>query len=195
MKISVSPAAVVLGAALIGGAVWIGRALSAGQVTHLSGSGRLNGAPLTIGAKLRAGDQLELDPGSTAAARFLFRAAVKLTDARVTVQSAGTALEFDLRSGSLMSSVRHGGKFRVKTPLAAASVRGTEFFVYTGADGSYICACRGRIAVESGAASGELASEAHSAMILKAAAQIEPDTLRLHSDDDVAFVTALLNAR
>lgn len=195
MKISVSPAAVVLGAALIGGAVWIGRTLYAGQVTHLSGSGRLNGAPLAIGAKLRAGDQLELDPGSTAAARFLFRAAIKLTDAKVVVQSAGKGLGFDLRSGSLMSSVRPGGKFRVKTPLAAASVRGTEFFVNAGADGSYICACRGRIVLESGTANGELASENHSAVGVKAASQVEPDTLRLHSDEDVKFVAALLNAR
>jgi hypothetical protein len=195
MKIKISPLLLLFCAGTLAVVLWAGRALTGGTVTHLAGSGRLNGAPLAVGARLRAGDLVELDAGAVAAARFPFRAAVRLAEGRLGLRGVLKELAFDLHAGSLMSSVRPGGKFRVNTPLAAASVRGTDLFVHASAAETYVCACRGRVAVEAGPDRRELAAEHHSAVAVGRERKIGPDEMRLHGDQDVAFTAALLGTR
>lgn len=134
-------------------------AQAAGWVVSTSGK-------LTSGGRtFRAGDALpdaevRLDSGAATLAidggRFLLKGPARLTP-RKTV--------FQLQLGSLLSVLQKkaGRTFSVRTPVAVAAVRGTDFFTEITPDGELdVCICRGRIEVTGkGAKPVPMAAENH----------------------------------
>ncbi len=134
-------------------------ASAAGRVVSTTGK-------LTAGGKtLRAGDALpdaevRLDSGTATLAieggRFLLTGPARLTPRRTV---------FHLRLGALLSVLekRAGRTFSVRTPIAVAAVRGTDFFTEITPEGELdVCICRGRIEVAGkGAKPVPMAAENH----------------------------------
>ena len=81
-------------------------------------------------------------------------------EARITRK--GDALTVELKSGWLLSSVRHGQAYRVVTARGAVDVLGTEFFVRIRPDKDYVCICEGRLRLSGAFPTTEIAAEAHS---------------------------------
>lgn len=134
-------------------------AAAAGRVVSTTGK-------LTAGGKtLRAGDALpdsevRLESGTATLAidggRFLLSGPARLTP-RKTV--------FQLKLGALLTVLEKkvGRTFSVRTPIAVAAVRGTDFFTEISPDGELdVCICRGRIEVAGkGAKPVPMAAENH----------------------------------
>lgn len=173
-------------------------ASAAGRVVSTTGK-------LTSGGKtLKAGDALpdsevRLDSGTATLAidggRFLLKGPARLTP-RKTV--------FQLQLGSLLSVLekKAGRAFSVRTPVAVAAVRGTDFFTEITPEGELdVCICRGRIEVAGkGAKPVPMAAESHLHYRFaknKSGATVDrdppPEHLG-HDDDELDALRALLAA-
>lgn len=165
---------------------------------HLSRSGVAGPAPITRGMPLQEGDQLQLDPNAFVAVRLADGSTVRV---QANSQLALSQLRRRGRSGSLQSvlDVQQGGiavqvpgkpdaqrRLDVITPVAATSVRGTEFDVQLLADGRTTAAVlKGTVAVQS------LADARNTAPT----ALLRPHTgIGVSADGQAGAVTALLPA-
>lgn len=104
-----------------------------------------DGKPVSVGAELRDGAVVRLDAGQ-AVLELAGEGRVMLTGpAEMTVGGR----EVSLTRGRLLSIFRRlKGSFSVRTPVAVAAVRGTEFFVEARDDGrTYLCLCEGALEV------------------------------------------------
>ena len=104
-----------------------------------------DGKPVSVGAELRDGAVVRLDTGQ-AVLELAEEGRVMLTGpAELTVGGRGISLA----RGRLLSVFRRlKGSFSVRTPVAVAAVRGTEFFVEARDDGrTYLCLCEGTLEV------------------------------------------------
>lgn len=173
-------------------------AAAAGRVVTTTGK-------LSAGGKtLRAGDALpdsevRLESGTATLAidggRFLLKGPARLTP-RKTV--------FQLQLGSLLSVLekKAGRTFSVRTPVAVAAVRGTDFFTEISPDGELdVCICRGRIEIAGkGMKPVPMAADNHSHYRFarsKSGTKVDrdppPETLG-HDDDELDELRALLAA-
>jgi hypothetical protein len=90
-------------------------------------------------------------------------AALKLSrGGEATITRKGEALTVVLKSGWLLSSVRHGQTYRVVTARGEVAALGTEFFVRIRPDKDYVCICKGRLRLSGAFPATEIAAEAHS---------------------------------
>lgn len=104
-----------------------------------------DGKPVSVGAELRDGAVVRLETGQ-AVLELAEEGRVMLTGpAELSIGGRGLALT----RGRLLSIFRRlKGEFSVRTPVAVAAVRGTEFFVEARADGrTYLCLCEGALEV------------------------------------------------
>jgi hypothetical protein len=115
-------------------------------VRVLSTTGALTSGDL----KLKAGDELpssEVRLASGTATLSIDGGRFILTGpARFTPRKS----YFELKLGSLLSVLTHGAgrRFQVRTPIAVAAVRGTDFFVRVGTKQEVdVCICRGALEV------------------------------------------------
>lgn len=140
--------------------------MASASVDYVQGSAQVQRAgttaPVARGASLQEGDRLQLDPDAFVS--------VRLADGSTVRVQAGSQLSLSQlrrrgRAGSLQSvvEVEQGGvdirvpggadaqrRLDVITPVAATSVRGTQFDVQLGADGSATTAVlQGRVGVQS----------------------------------------------
>jgi hypothetical protein len=94
--------------------------------------------------------------------RFLLKGPAKLTPKPSL---------FSLKLGSLLSVLdKRNRRFAVSTPTAVAAVRGTDFYVDAGPEGSNVCICKGRLDVSGqGLPRFPLASQHHLNRFLQAA--------------------------
>jgi len=114
--------------------------------------------------------------------------------AEATITRKGDTLTVELKSGWLLSSVRHGQAYRVVTARGAVEALGTEFFVRIRPDKDYICICEGRLRLSGAFPMTEIASEAHSDAWMDGSTKPEHASWSMegHGDEDWQALRRLL---
>ncbi len=114
------------------------------------------------GASIASGQTLTTTADGEIVVRVGKDAALKLSHgAEATITREGEALTIRLKSGWLLSSVRHGQAYRVVTARGEVVALGTEFFVRVRPDKDYVCVCQGRLRLSGAFPAIEIASEGH----------------------------------
>ena len=114
------------------------------------------------GAPIVAGQLITTPLDGQAVVRIGDDAVLKLSHgAEATITRSGKTLEVRLKSGWLLSSVRHGQDYRVVTARGEVEALGTEFFIRVRPDKDYVCICKGRLRLTGAFPAAEIASEAH----------------------------------
>ncbi len=171
--------------------VWIQRrAADSWTAVSVTGEVRADGRPVKAGAAVRPGQLLAAAEGASADLRLGKGAVVRLMPgAEAAAVREGGGVLVRLQKGGLLSLVKTGDKFKVKTPVTAASVRGTVFYVQVDSpQKTYVCICRGRLGLETGRLSGTLTATHHHAVdvTLDGGGRMVPGTMRGHTDEDIA---------
>lgn len=106
--------------------------------------------------------------------------------AEAAITREGKSLTVALKSGWLLSSVRHGQEYRVVTARGEVAALGTEFFVRVRPDKDYICICKGRLRLSGAFPATEIASEGHYDAWLDGSTKPEHASWSMegHGDDD-----------
>jgi len=114
------------------------------------------------GSSIASGQTINAPPDGEILLRVGKDAVLKLSHGgEATITRKGGALTVNLKSGWLLSSVRHGQSYRVVTARGAVDVLGTEFFVRIRPDKDYVCVCAGRLRLSGAFPTAEIAAEAH----------------------------------
>ena len=120
------------------------------RVIRVSGRLLAGGKAAGEGATLQMNQRWETPAGSESDIRVGSRAVLRLkpgTRMRMVRRKNGE-IRISLEKGALLNAVRPGEKYRLETPVAAATIRGTVFFVENeSAQTTYMCLCRGRMGV------------------------------------------------
>ncbi len=137
-----------------------------GKVIQLQGQASVQklGAspvPLKKGAAVNQGQYIITKPSSTVKIKLASGAILTVGPSsrmRIqpsTIKQASSSTSVSLFSGTLSASIKKlgksSGKFNIHTPTAVAGVRGTDFTVAAGLDGSsYVAVDDGKVAVDNG---------------------------------------------
>jgi hypothetical protein len=150
-------AVVVLLAPMRGGLLGA-QALRAGEVAFVDGDVTVDGKEARIGQAIRRGSTVSTGPASSCEITWGTDNIIQIQEKTLAVIDVGGPTPgMRLRSGSVaavlnrVEVITRRGTFRVKTPAAVASVRGTVFFVKVeDAANTYVCACYGELGVVAG---------------------------------------------
>ncbi len=153
----------------------------------VDGRAAAEGSGIEYGREITAGDDGE------AVVRIGRSGGFKLSrGGRARVFTHDDGIEVVLDSGWLLSAVRTGARYRVKTPRSLVAALGTDFIVKVRESRAYVCICRGRINLSGDFTERELASERHGALA-------EPDFppggavgMQGHSDADIAELRGMI---
>lgn len=161
--------------------------VAAGEMT-------VDGAPAEAGQKIRWGQTIATG-GAPADVRLPGFAAFRMspkTVLRLALSKTG-GVRVLLEKGGVLSAVKKGAQYQVRTPLAVAAVRGTVFQVQMEKDEkTYSCLCEGKYSLTVGKKPPrEVSSKGHTASLLSKEDEREAGLLH-HDDADVAAVKALL---
>ena len=123
---------------------------SAASVVKVSGAVRINGRPAQVGAVVRQGDRVETETSdqSYVDVRFSIDRVLRLKSGKMTLTrlTDQVVIGLDLGKTFVQAGPMTGRQtFRIHTPSAVAGVRGTKFFLATGAAETYICVCEGKV--------------------------------------------------
>ncbi len=177
------------------------------SVFRVTGTVRVDGVPATQTTRVFAHSQIETGPASSIA--FVVGGDAHLLGENSRVQLEGEGfVESTLRllTGKLLSIFGprpSGQSLNLVTTTATVGIRGTGVFAQSGEEVSYICTCFGQVEIRSanqyqGAAQHEqVQSEHHDAprYVLRdpdAGLLITPAKMKLHTDEEVELVQALL---
>ena len=115
-----------------------------------------------VGSSISSGQTITTPADGEVIVRVGKDAVLKLSHgAEATITRKDGALTVDLKSGWLLSSVRHGQVYRVSTARGAVDALGTEFFVRIRPDKDYVCICEGRLRLSGSFPTTEIAAAAH----------------------------------
>lgn len=139
--------------------------LVAGEAVRLAPDG--SRTPLAEGAPLYEGDTIETPEGATVhlafrdEARIALKPGSRLTLTRYRTEPGAERLELDLPQGALRqitgeAAHRDPAAYRLRTPIVAIGVRGTDFAVHTDAERTETLLNRGAILLAPRAACAEL---------------------------------------
>lgn len=155
-------------------------AAAAGKVVSTTGVLTAGGKTLVAGDALPDAE-IRLSSGtavlSTDGGRFLLKGPATLTPKPAL---------FSLKLGRLLSVLdKRNRRFAVSTPTAVAAVRGTDFYVDAGPEGSNVCICKGKLDVSGkGLPRFPLAAEHHLNHFLKAGAKTTHAEAPMTGHDD-----------
>lgn len=141
------------------------------RVVRLLGKARVKGKtdkdwrPLRVGSYIKDGDSLETGPNSQMILRYKsieMRLGPKTKTRVDALLDAARPTKIHVEQGYSWFNVKKGKtkgpvNFRVSTPTAIASVRGTKFSVVEDENGSVSCVCEGKVDTSAVAKSGESA--------------------------------------
>lgn len=101
-----------------------------------------------------------------------------------------------LDGGGLLSAVKKGNQYEVRTAVAAAAVRGTVFHMQVvSEEKTYACLCEGRYDLTAGRAPArEISSKEHTASYASAGA-LDQAAMLYHDDDEIADLKELLKRK
>lgn len=131
------------------------QAVKTGQVAFLDGDVTVDGKEAQIGQTIRRGATIQTGPASVCEITWGNENIVQIQEKTLAILDVGSFTPgIRLESGSVaavmnrVDAVSRRGTFRVKTPSAAAGVRGTVFFVKVeDRSNTYVCACYGAVGV------------------------------------------------
>ena len=134
-----------------------------GVLHFLVGDVRVDGKKATLGMKIGRGVTVETGAASVAEVRYGHETGLRIReDSRVKIDRPASAYRILLAHGALLSMVKHRTDFEVQTPITAAGVRGTFFFVQVPDDTTtYVCACNGTVELRDGKRMLKKVSAAH----------------------------------
>ena len=183
-------AALGFGMAALGGSVHARVPQDRIYVARLQGNLTADGKPVSVGSTLREGQKLVSGKNSQAEIRFGDNAIFRIAgESEAVLARKKDAVEVRLKRGWLLSLVRPGHRYSVRTPVAVAAVRGTVFFVKVdSSDQAYVCICKGKLEVAHDGPSESMESQHHSARsIAKSGGKTDltPAPMQDHSDEDV----------
>jgi ferric-dicitrate binding protein FerR (iron transport regulator) len=176
--------------------MWVQRRVASWEVAGLTGTLQADGRDVRAGGRIRPGQRLATGEGGQADIRLASRAVLRLkAHSEAVIEREQKGFLVRLAKGGLLSQVKTGTPFSVQTPLAAAAVRGTVFYIQTDAPNhTYACICSGRFHLEAAGFSEDREAEHHQALVLTARdgkVRTAPGALIGHSDDDVQALQAL----
>ena len=134
-------------------------AASQGAITYLEGAVTIDAASASIGDVIPSGATVKTDRDSLCEITFRQRNVIRLGEQTSFVFNPGNLqVGSVLRQGSLtlvLKNLVSGGagdhSFYVRTPTAAAGVRGTSFFMKVeDASTTYVCLCNGVLRLDDG---------------------------------------------
>jgi hypothetical protein len=163
------------------------RGVAASEGLVVDGRKAAAGEAVPFGKTLSSGDapaDVRL-PGVAA-----FRLAPR-TVLRLLRDNAG-GVRLALERGGVLSVVRKGSRYAVRTPVAAAAVRGTVFDVQVESPTkTYSCLCEGHYKLTTKETTRDVVSQGHTAYRVTDQAG-EKAGLEHHTDEDIAALKALL---
>ncbi|MBI3178153.1 MAG: FecR domain-containing protein [Deltaproteobacteria bacterium] len=114
------------------------------------GAVSVDGKPATEGTPIGEASTVQTGPDGYAVLTLGKGSAVEVrANSKLTLGSSPRAkTTLQLVAGMVWSFLPDGASYEVQTPNAVAGVRGTVFFVQADARGSYICACKGAVRME-----------------------------------------------
>ncbi len=144
----------------------------------------INGAPSKANAALHIGDTLTTGPAAQVEIHFGEQGLARLGEnAELKLVQNRRIYALELNQGSLLSVLKSGTDYRVKSLSTVASVRGTIFFMRTYPDrhSTYVCACKGTLFMTISGVDRELVANNHKALI------IEESEFEIHLVDAALF--------
>jgi hypothetical protein len=161
------------------------------EVVSSSGPLRASASVIEPGGRVHLGDRIVSDGG--AVIRIPGKAAFRLKPGSVlTVTRWKKGFLLRLDRGGILSAVRKGTPYAVRTPTAVAAVRGTVFHVQVESpEKTYSCLCRGRYIVTTKAGDREVKADDHKAAVYTDKAD-QPAGLLYHSDEEIPPLEDLL---
>ena len=134
-----------------------------GVLHFLVGDVRVDGKKATLGMKIGRSVTVETGAASVAEVRYGHETGLRIREnSRVKIDRPASAYRILLAHGALLSMVKHRTDFEVQTPITAAGVRGTFFFVQAPDDTTtYVCACNGTVELRDGKKMLKKVSAAH----------------------------------
>jgi ferric-dicitrate binding protein FerR (iron transport regulator) len=173
-----------------------------GKVVYLEGQVEIDGLPAELGTELGLKAIIRTGVNSYCDIVFADKNAVRVTmNAVASLDFSGPVIQVDLERGGVTAVLRKlqtaadQDSFRVKSPSAAAGVRGTSFRVWSDGTESYICACNGTVRTIDAQGSNEsvLSSTHHTAVVYSPSGQGYSATtaaLLHHTDKQVESLAA-----
>jgi hypothetical protein len=174
-------------------------------VTYLEGTVTIDGATANIGDTVPLGATVTTSAGSLVDIEFNTRNAIRLGENTTLVFNPNNLQTgSELRRGALtlvlkkLTNGATGQGFMVRTPSAAAGVRGTSFFMKVESPTStYVCACNGVVQVfgSDGQPTRELAGSHHKAVHIDtsgSAPQVTDAPRLYHTDADLEGVASAI---
>jgi hypothetical protein len=134
-------------------------ATSQGEISYLEGQATIDNVPAAIGDRVPLGATVRTDAGSFCEIVFREKNIIRLGDQTTFVfNPSNLQVGSDLQKGALtmvLKNLVNGAagdhSFFVRTPTAAAGVRGTSFFMKVeDEDTTYICMCNGAARIDGG---------------------------------------------
>jgi hypothetical protein len=180
-------------------------ASSQGEISYLEGKVSIDNVPAAIGDRVPLGATVRTDASSLCEIVFREKNIIRLGDQTTFVfNPSNLQVGSDLQKGALtlvLKNLVNGAagdhSFFVRTPTAAAGVRGTSFFMKVeSADTTYICMCNGAARIDGGPdpAGLDLESSHHAAYRLSTDQAGTPTVstapLLYHDDEDMEGLAA-----
>ena len=155
-KRTLKPAWPLIAAFILLGPALPAQAINNAKLAYLEGTVFANALEAFIGQILPAGSRIKTGAASLCELVFSNRNVIRMGQNTVLSLDPEAPKTIDLRSGSLALVLKKldtlsgaGPKFKVRTPSAAAGVRGTSFFLKVeDPETTYVCCCNGRLSVE-----------------------------------------------
>lgn len=180
-------------------------ASSQGEISYLEGQVTVDNVPAAIGDAVPLGATIRTAAVSLCEIVFREKNILRLGDQTTFVfNPSNLQVGSDLQKGALTLVLKNlvtgaagDHSFFVRTPTAAAGVRGTSFFVKVeDANTTYICMCNGAATIDGGAdpAGFDLESSHHAAYRLstsgRGATSVSKAPLLYHTDEDMEGLAA-----
>ncbi len=166
------------------------------QIVRMAGTIHVDGKTVLPPVKVRQGRAISAGPASSADIQVASNAVFRLSpDSEATVIQENGGYVVNLEKGSILSLVKSGTSYKVKTPWITASALGTVFYVQTDAPDQFsLCICRGSFRIDGPGFSREMSGRHNHLTLLVASGQTRessPAPLR-HSDREIAELEKLL---
>jgi hypothetical protein len=165
------------------------------EVVYLQGDVAIDGKPAELGQKTGPRIRVVTGPGAVCELVFAGKNALRVGQNAAAAIDLAQVVGVELEKGGVTAVLRKLDRtaaaaagtdaFRVRTQAAVAGVRGTSLCVWTDGTQTYICACNGTVALESGdgAAIRTITAAHHHGSVFNAAGAAPEEAGLLYHDD------------